>query len=59
MMNLLIRHGAIVDHPTIIAAINTNSLQILEVLLSHGSNPDMRQNKNKENSSWTSFRGLG
>jgi ankyrin repeat protein len=58
-MALLLRHGAIVDHPAIIAAINMNNLEILEALLSHGANPDMRQTINKEKPAQTTFRAVG
>jgi len=55
LIKLLLRHGAVVTHSEIIAAINSKNAFILEALLSHGADPNIRQSINKEKPAPTSY----
>jgi ankyrin repeat protein len=55
LIKLLLRHGAVVTHSAIIAAINSKNAFILEALLSHGADPNIRQSINKEKPAPTSY----
>jgi len=43
MIKLLIRHGAVLTQPAMIEAIKKKNLEVLEALLSHGADPNMRE----------------
>jgi ankyrin repeat protein len=55
LIKLLLQHGAVVMRSAIIAAINSKNAFILEALLSHGADPNIRQSINKEKLVPTSY----